>query len=176
MSRTRFVNASVIDGSGDDPFLATVAVDGDRIHAVTPQAAPEPVAEAPSAGDAVVDCTGLTVMPGLTEAHCHISFNDIVTMETVVAIQPEDHSLIALKNAQMLMARGFTSLFSAAAAKPRLDVAVRNAIDSGMFPGPRIRAASQEISPSGNLGDLNTSYLELPRSIAFSVSCDGEEE
>lgn len=176
MTQTRLVNASVIDGSGDAPFLATIEIDDDRIRTVTPQSAPDPSAGSPESNDTVIDCSGYTVLPGLTEAHCHISFNDILTMETVVAIQPEDHVLIALKNAQMLMERGFTSLFSAASAKPRLDVAVRNAVDNGLFSGPRIRAASQEISPSGNLGDLNTSYLELPRSIAFSVTCDGEAE
>jgi len=115
-------------------------------------------------------------MPGLTEAHCHISFNDIRSMHEVVAIQPEDHVLISLRNAQMLMERGFTSLYSAAAAKPRLDVAVRDAIERGLFVGPRIRAASQEISPTGNLGDLNSSYLELPRSLAFTITCDGVGE
>jgi len=127
-------------------------------------------------GTSIVDCDGCTVMPGLTEAHCHISFNDIRAMTDVVAIQPEDHVLISLRNAQLLMERGFTSLYSAAAAKPRLDVAVRDAIAGGLFPGPRIRAASQEISPTGNLGDLNSSYLELPRSLAFTITCDGATE
>ena len=55
-------------------------------------------------------------------------------------------------------------------------MAVRDAIDGGMFAGPRIRAASQEISPSGNLGDLNNNYLELPRSVAFTITCDGADE
>ncbi len=115
-------------------------------------------------------------MPGLTEAHCHISFDNIVSMEAVVATQPEDHALISLRNAQMLMERGFTSLYSAAAAKPRLDVAVRDAIQRGLFAGPRIRAASQEISPSGNLGDIDNNYLQLPRSLAFAITADGADE
>lgn len=181
--RTRLTNASVLDGTGAAPFKATIEIDDDRIVSVNPQGEGERSDRSPSAAgqgapdDArVVDCSGLTVMPGLTEAHCHISFNDIVSMEAVVAIQPEDHVLIALKNAQLLMERGFTSLFSAAAAKPRLDVAVRDAVNSGMFAGPRIRAASQEMSPSGNLGDLNTNYLELPRSICFTVTGDGGAE
>ena len=83
----------------------------------------------------VIDCAGRTVMPGLTEAHCHISFNDIVSMEAVVAIQPEDHAILSLRNAQLLMERGFTSLYSAAAAKPRLDVAVRDAIRAACSTG-----------------------------------------
>ena len=181
MPNISLVNATVIDGAGAEPFRATVDIANDRIGAVTPsdaagasrlpQGRGEPLADA-----MVVDCTGFTVMPGLTEAHCHISFNDIVSMEAVVATQPEDHALISLRNAQMLMERGFTSLYSAAAAKPRLDVAVRNAVNSGMFAGPRIRAASQEISPSGNLGDINNNYLEFPRALAFAITADGPTE
>lgn len=177
MTTISMVNATVIDGSGADPFPATIDVVDERIVAVTRQegASAGPTRGA-SADAAVIDCTGRTVMPGLTEAHCHISFNDIVSMEAVVAIQPEDHALISLANAQMLMERGFTSLYSAAAAKPRLDVAVRNAIAAGLFAGPRIRAASQEISPSGNLGDIDTNYLQLPRSLAFAITADGADE
>jgi imidazolonepropionase-like amidohydrolase len=179
MSSISLVNATLIDGSGAEPVRATIDIKDDRIVSITragPGAAPPRRAPEPDGDTTIIDCTGHTVMPGLTEAHCHISFNDIRMMEAVVAIQPEDHSLLSLSNAQMLMDRGFTSLYSAAAAKPRLDVAVRNAIDSGMFAGPRIRAASQEMSPSGNLGDLNNNYLELPRSVAFTITVDGEQE
>ena len=69
-------------------------------------------------------------MPGLTEAHCHISFNDLTSMYQAVEIQPEDHALLALANAQMLLERGFTSLFSAASAKPRVDVAGRDGVNT----------------------------------------------
>lgn len=177
MQALRLVNASVFDGSGAPPFTAAIDVENGRIASVLPMAEnPARAAAPPAPGTTLVDCAGCTVMPGLTEAHCHISFNDIRSMNEVVAIQPEDHVLISLRNAQMLMERGFTSLYSAAAAKPRLDVAVRDAIEGGLFVGPRIRAASQEISPSGNLGDLNSSYLDLPRSICFTVTCDGAAE
>jgi len=167
MTDIALVNGMVFDGTGAAPYRATVWIEDERIVAVGGDSVP--------ASAQVIDCAGRTIMPGLTEAHCHISFNDIRSMQAVVAIQPEDHALISLRNAQMLMERGFTSLYSAAAAKPRLDVAVRDAVASGLFKGPRIRAASQEISPSGNLGDLNNNYLELPRNIAFTITCDGAD-
>lgn len=169
---TLFSNATIIDGSGAAAFKGSVLVDGERIAAVLPESA-----EAPSLSPgAMIDCEGLTIMPGMTEAHCHVSFNDLSSMYQAVEIQPEDHSLIALANAQMLLERGFTSLFSAASAKPRVDVAVRDAINRGLFAGPRMRAAGQEISPSGNLGDLDTNYLSFPRSVRFTVTCDGADE
>ena len=127
-------------------------------------------------GEEAIDCTGYTLLPGLTEAHCHISFNNLTSIYSAVEIQPEDHSLIALANAQLLLHRGFTSLFSAASAKPRVDVAVRDAINRGLFEGPRMRAAGQEITPTGNLGDLDTGYLTFPRTLRFSIACDGADE
>jgi imidazolonepropionase-like amidohydrolase len=167
----RLTNALVIDGTGQDPFLGEVCVkDGaiGYVGAITN--------EPPKGDDEVIDCKGRTVMPGLVEAHCHISFNDLSSMEQAISTQPEDHALISLANAQMLLQRGFTSLFSAASAKPRLDVAVRDAINSGLFQGPRIHAASQEISPSGNLGDLDNNYFTYPRNVRFTVTADGPEE
>jgi imidazolonepropionase-like amidohydrolase len=103
-------NATIIDATGEAPFRGTVTVDDERIAAVT-RAPAEPNA---APGDDVIDCSGYTVMPGLTEAHCHISFNNLFSMYQAIEIQPEDHSLLALSNAQMLLQRGFTSLFSAA--------------------------------------------------------------
>ena len=170
--RVQFRNATIIDASGGAAFRGHVTVDGERIAAVTRAHDEATILD----GDEVIDCDGLTIMPGLTEAHCHISFNDLTSMYQAVEIQPEDHSLLALSNAQMLLERGFTSLFSAASAKPRVDVAVRDAINKGLFFGPRMRAAGQEISPSGNLGDLDNNYLTFPRNVRFTVTCDGADE
>ncbi len=170
--RILFRNASIIDASGAAPFKGTICVEGERIAAVWREGQDSST----SAADEVIDCEGLTLMPGMTEAHCHISFNDLASMYQAIEIQPEDHSLLALSNAQMLLERGFTSLFSAASAKPRVDVAVRDAINKGLFAGPRIRAAGQEISPSGNLGDLDNNYLTFPRNVRFTVTCDGADE
>lgn len=170
--RTHFLNSSIIDASGAPLFRGSVSVEGERIISVSRTS--EHAGIMP--GDELIDCTGCTLMPGLTEAHCHISFNDLTSMYQAVEIQPEDHSLVALANAQMLLQRGFTSLFSAASAKPRVDVAVRDAINTGRFPGPRVRAAGQEISPSGNLGDLDNNYLTFPRNVRFTVTCDGVDE
>ena len=127
--RRHFRNASIIDASGAPPFRGTVTVEGNRIAAVTPH----PAVAASQPEDEVIDCTGFTLLPGMTEAHCHISFNNLTSIYSAVEIQPEDHSLIALANAQLLLRCGWTSLFSAASAKPRVDVAVRDAINKGLF-------------------------------------------
>lgn len=170
--RRHLRNASIIDASGTAPFRGTITIEDTRIAAVTRS----PLEAGTAPGEDVIDCTGFTVLPGLTEAHCHISFNNLTSIYSAVEIQPEDHSLIALSNAQLLLRCGFTNLFSAASAKPRVDVAVRDAINRGLFEGPRIRAAGQEITPTGNLGDLDTNYLTFPRTLRFSVAADGADE
>ena len=165
--RRHFRNASIIDASGAAPFRGTVTVEGDqdrRGHTRRRWKPPFRPAKRSSTAP------GYTLLPGLTEAHCHISFTNLTSIYSAVEIQPEDHSLAALANAQLLLRCGFTSLFSAASAKPRIDVAVRDAINKGLFEGPRMRAAGQEITPTGNLGDLDTNYLTFPRTLRFSVA------
>ena len=71
MGAILFVNVSIIDGSGEPAFAGDVRVEGNRIVAVARQ--PGSLA----AGDAlIVDGGGATLMPGLTDAHAHISFID----------------------------------------------------------------------------------------------------
>ncbi len=68
---------------------------------------------------------------------------------------------------------GFTSCFSAASAKPRLDIVLRNAIDSGDFPGPRTLAASPEMTVTSGLGDARLYHMYREN---FAVVCNGAEE
>jgi imidazolonepropionase-like amidohydrolase len=70
---------------------------------------------------------------------------------------------------------GFTSCLGAACAKPRLDVVIRNAIQSGQIPGPRYLAASQEITVPGGLGDEMLPHLPFPE-FSFGVVVNGAED
>ena len=66
--RTLIRNAAIFDGTGSDPVLGSVAVEGDRIVAVELGADAIPAAP----GDNVIDGEGLILMPGLVEAHTHV--------------------------------------------------------------------------------------------------------
>ena len=68
---------------------------------------------------------------------------------------------------------GFTSCLSGGSAKPRLDIAARDAINAGAAPGPRLLAASPELTNTGNLGDERRLHL-YRESIAMVV--DGADE
>jgi imidazolonepropionase-like amidohydrolase len=168
MGATLFSNVSILDGSGAPPFRGSVLVRGERIEAVIPQGV-----ESSARAAKVVDGRGATLMPGLIEAHSHLTFTDVAVSVELGFIPPEEHVLKTARNARRMLDAGFTSCFSAAAAKPRLDVVLRNAIDNGDFPGPRTLAASPEMTVSAGLGDVRLYHMYREN---FAVVCDGPEE
>ena len=168
MASTLFTNVSVLDGTGAQPFAGEVLVDGNRIKEVGKTGA-----KLPRDGAAVVDGGGATLMPGLIESHGHISFCDTSTLEGLGDIPPEEHTLKTMKYAKVMLDQGFTAIFSAAAAKARLDVVIRNAIDAGDIPGPRMRAASPELTVTGGLGDVRRAHMYRE---TFAITCDGPDE
>ena len=165
-----FRNATVLDGSGAAPFRADVRVVGNRIAAVMR----DPSAVTPGAAQ-VVECAGATLMPGMIEPHAHLSFVDQATPSAFNAIPVEEHLLLTLKHAKLYLDQGFTSCFSAAATKPRLDVVARNAIDGGEHPGPRLKAASVQFTVTGGVGDLPQLHLD-PGDAMYTLPCDGPVE
>ena len=168
MGPTLFRNVRVLDCTGKMPFEGSVLVKGNLIAAVVP------AAQALTVPDAmVVDGQGATLMPGLIEAHSHLTFTDVAQSVDLGFIPPEEHMLKTAANARRMLDAGFTSCFSAAAAKPRLDVVLRNAIDNGDFPGPRTLAASPEMTVSAGLGDVRLYHMYREN---FAVVCNGPEE
>src|SRR5580692_7199374 len=104
--RTLFVNGTVFDGSGAPPVPADVVLRGSVIESVKVGGGTEVLP-----GDQVVDCAGLTVMPGLVDSHCHLtfpsalghldpSFNPPLDVSFFHHMPtPEDHLDIAKRNA-----------------------------------------------------------------------------
>ena len=115
----------------------------------------------------------MTLMAGMTEGHCHPSFTGVARTWELGMVPPEEHTLKTAANAKLLLDSGFTSIYCAASAKPRLDVVVRNAINAGELPGPRMRAGSPEIVATGGLGDERMMHLHRE---SFALIADGPEE
>jgi imidazolonepropionase-like amidohydrolase len=168
MTETIIVGARIWDASGANPFDGDVLVDGNRIRAVSRVSG-----QISQAGRQVVNANGMTLMPGLVEGHAHLSFEAVTSTEDLISPPPEEHTLLTARVAKVLLDHGFTSAYGASAAKLRLDVAVRNEVDAGRLPGPRIRAGSLEITVTGGLGD--ESRLHNVRN-APSLVVDGPEE
>jgi imidazolonepropionase-like amidohydrolase len=166
MSSIVFTNVTVFDGSGAQPFKGEVLVEGQRIAKVGREG--EPVS-APHAQR--IDGKGAFLMPGMTEAHTHFSWNDQPSLSAIQFMPPEEHMLWCVRVAKRYLEMGWTSALGAAAAKPRLDVVLRNAVNAGEFPGPRYLAGSQEITILGGLAD-NT----LPHMPFKELNFGGPEE
>ena len=168
MKTTLIRNATIWDGSGARAFAGDLLIEGNRIRSVTPGGA-----AAGASADLQIDGTGRFLMPGMTEGHAHLSFDGVTCTENLITPPPEEHTLLTARVAKTLLDHGFTSAYGASAAKLRLDVAVRNEIDAGRLPGPRVRAGSLEITVTGGLGD--ESKLHNPRN-GPSIVVDGAEE
>ncbi len=170
MATTLFTNVRILDGAGTLPYAGSVLVDGNRIKSVSRSSA----ALAPT-GATVIDGAGATLMPGMCEAHTHFSWNDAATLSAIQTMPLEEHVLWCRKVAKRYLLAGFTSCVGAACAKPRLDVVIRNAINSGQIPGPRYLAASQEITVPGALGDETLPHLPFPE-FSFGVNVNSADE
>jgi len=168
MSKTLIAGARIWDATGKPPYAGDVLIEGDRIVAVSDQ-----TGQLPRTDCEVIDANGATLMPGMTEGHAHLSFEAVNSTEDLIAPPPEEHTLLTARVAKSLLDAGFTSAYGASEAKLRLGVAVRNEVDAGRLPGPRIRAGSLEISVTGAMGD--ESRLHNPRN-GPSIIVDGPEE
>ena len=124
---------AVIDGTGSPPRPADVLLEPDRIIAVGPDAA----ATAPP--DAVVhDVTGLTVLPGLVDAHCHITFGEPASNDELFFHRdPSTAALVAAFDVQKLLLAGVTGFLDADCVF-EVGPALRDAIEAGVVEGPRM--------------------------------------
>ena len=169
MSRVLFSNVNVLDCSGSEPFLGEVLVVDNRIAKV--EAGTEKL---PRDNARVIDgASTATLMPGLIESHSHLSIDDVDDLAKIGMIPPEENTLLAMRIAGDYLNYGITSCISAAAAKPRLDVVIRNAINAGEIPGPRLLACSPWLTVTSGLGDMRT--LHMPHVESMAMVVDGPE-
>ena len=143
MQATLFTNVRLFDGSGAPLRNAEVAVIGNRIEAIADDGR-----ALPREGHRVIDGRGATLMPGLVEAHAHLSWpSSIERIVHGMQLPPEEQVLTTARNARILLDHGFTSAYSAGALGRRVEVALRDQIESGGMPGPRLIASSIEREP-----------------------------
>lgn len=147
-------NGSLIDGTGADPVPGTdVVIAGDSIVRVGPTGT---IDDAVPAGATVIDATDATIMPGLIDAHCHITFDDVQSNDELFFHRPAaTAAMITLFNLPKLFAAGVTSFLdpdTVAGIGPE----IREVVDAGAFPGPRISTGVQALltSVGGTAGRL----------------------
>ncbi|MDQ0470365.1 metal-dependent hydrolase family protein [Labrys wisconsinensis] len=169
-----FTNVRVLDGTGDYPFTGEVLVQGNRIKQVTKGGSRFGAGNG-GGGATVIDGMGATLMPGLIDAHLHLSWNNAPGIDPIQMMPPEEHILVTAEMAKLVLDAGFTAGRGAAAAKPRLDVVIRNFINEGRLPGPRYTAAGPEITTVGGLGDAAPSHIPH-EGLNLGIVVSGPEE
>ncbi|MGV0680699.1 amidohydrolase family protein [Mycolicibacterium fortuitum] len=156
MQRTLFTNVNIFDGTGSPAFPGEILIDGDRIERLEKGRG----SIIPDGGTQVIDGRGGLLMPGLVEPHAHMTYNNLATVAEQGDLPPEETLLLTLKNTQLMLDSGFTSLYSAGSARMRTEVVVKAAIDSRRFAGPRMRSACPEITTTGGLGDVRKMHKD----------------
>jgi imidazolonepropionase-like amidohydrolase len=162
-------NVRILDATGREPFPGAVRVEGNRITEVVASGA-----TLPANGATVINGAGATLMPGLIESHAHLGLADLSSHD-LNRLPIEEQMLITVRNARTMLDCGYTSAFSAASAKPRLDVVLRREIESGREPGPRLLANGPEITVTGGLGDTNMMHLPHYETPTFAWVADGPD-
>lgn len=168
MARIVYTNVQIFEGTGEKLAPGEVLVQGNRIEAVA-----GPGEQLPRDAVEVIDGGGATLMPGMTNTHCHLTYNNGPSVASLTAMPVEEHVLLTAQNAKLALDMGFTSAIGAASAKPRLDIVIRNAINAGQIPGPRLLAGSPELTVTGGLADDNALDTKHP---SISIICDGPDE
>lgn len=137
------------DGTDEVPVDADVLIEGDRIAAV------QPGRLAVDEGDVrVVDVAGSTVLPGLGDAHTHISWpvDFVFDHAAVAAADPAEHALDLAAVVRTFLESGYTTIVGAGATQPADDLITRDAIERGLIPGPRIVPSGPMIAAEDGLG------------------------
>lgn len=151
--------ARLIDGTGAAPMMpAMVRIENERITAVAR------VVDVP-AGAQVIELGNATLLPGLIDLHTHLTGDERVHWEdALLKTTPAHDALWGARNARITLMAGFTTCRDMGPTWPFTDVALRNAIDEGLVPGPRLVVAGNYVSSTGGAGDARqfSPYVDVP--------------
>ncbi len=176
-TRTVYIRAGrLFDGTGDQVREnMVIVVSGDRIQNVASAGA-----LTIPAGATVIDLSNATVLPGLIDCHTHLGaradrYDEIYNFKDT----PLQSAFAAVVNSRKTLEAGFTSVRDVGS-EPFLAVDLRNSINEGFIPGPRVVASGPAITITGGHGDLNnfspqTRVSMFPEERDFAIA-DGVDQ
>ena len=144
-------NASIIDGSGSLPYSGHLVIKENKIDSILKEEVFSHDKETK-----IIDLKGKTLMPGLIDAHCHISFDEPRSNDELFFHRREGlAAIIAGTNALKVLQSGVTSFFDADSLYS-VGVDLRDAIESGVIVGPRMAVGGNALltSAGGTAGRL----------------------
>ena len=142
----------LIDGRGGEPIApAMVRIEGEKIAEVGRNLSIPTDAK-------VIDLGEATLLPGLIDLHTHLTGKMGVHWEDVLTKTTPGHdALWGARNARVTLLAGFTTCREMGPTWPYVDVDLRNAIDEGAVPGPRLLVAGNYVSSTGARAMRNSS-------------------
>ena len=127
---------------------ATVVIQGDKIVSLGASQGANRAANVKE-----IDLPNATLLPGLIDAHTHLTSDPNFGYQQLAISVPKE-ALIGAKNARATLEAGFTTVRNVGA-RGFTDIALRDAINEGMIPGPRIVASGPPLSITGGHCDQN---------------------
>ena len=128
-----------------------VLIEGDKVKSVGSAAELLPTLPA---GTKVIDLGNATILPGLIDCHTHVTSQPENFYEDIFRKSPIDEAITAHLFARRTLEAGLTA-FRNVGADNYVDFSLRNAINTGKIPGPRMLASGPALSATGGHGDLN---------------------
>ena len=158
----------IVDAAKPARGASTVIVENGRIARI------EDGATAP-AGAIVVDLRGKTVMPGLIDAHVHLTGDPGTPFWRDAIDSNELAAVVGVKNALLTARAGFTTVRDLGA-PGHSSFALRDAIRDGIVPGPRIVASGGALSIVGGHGDVSGFRPEVNAALDPGGTCTGADQ
>ena len=142
-----------------------VIVEGERIADVVASGS------APVEGVQGLELPGHTVLPGLVDCHSHLvgepdgghGYAELLTRTGA------QEALSGVRNARSTLLAGFTSVRDVGTFRAFVDVALRDAIDAGWVPGPRMKVAGAYVTCSGGGGDITGLAPDVEAVVPFEL-------
>src|SRR5438128_5222535 len=144
-----------------------VVIEGDKITSIGPASDFKA-----SPADTIVDLSNATVLSGLIDAHTHLTFNPHFGYETLAISVPRE-ALTGAHNSRVTLEAGFTTVRNVGA-RGYSDVALRDAINAGEVPGPRMLVSGPALSITG--GHCDNDLLPYEYHATSDGAADGIEQ